>query len=217
MNNISFVTDSKRFDSLINEFRIAGFNCRKKKVTDDLASDHVLIIDLGYSFEQAYPLLEKLRADFHYSDKIIINAISSKSELLKLRGPALGSADFISSAITFRDLKRKLEELVDPSKFLVKKQFKNLEVKISFECSISHLSENGCLVKSKTSFDSRIKALELRSRLIADLGLDDRIRFSLSRSNPGAKKGFLTEVHFLNLTDEDRLKIRQMVHNWTPA
>ena len=215
MEKLCFITKSDRFDILISSLRKSGITTYKKATSDDLNLFDVLIVDLGYPLEMAYPFLEKIRKDFRYSDKLLIAAITHKSQLAKLRSIALGCDDYISPNIEYKNLLQKIQELKNPTKFLVKKAFPSKLAEIKFEASLTHISEKGCLIKSKVSINQENSNLNLKSKLFEDLNIDSSIRFSVSKSNPMAKRNFVTEVHFLNQTEEDRHKLRQMVHGWS--
>ncbi|WP_127716297.1 response regulator [Halobacteriovorax sp. HLS] len=214
MKNIAFITKSAKFDSLINTFRKSSINAQKKDLASDLSSFNVIICDLGYPMDLAYTFLEKINHDFNFSDKVIISIITHKSQIIKLRSLELGCDGYISPNIEYSDLVKKIREIDDPEKFLIKKDFDNTAFDIQFDGSLTHISETGCLVISKASIDPQEEKVDMSSSLFDQLQLNEDFYFSVSKSNPTSKKSFITEVKFSNLHEESRHKIRKMIHEW---
>lgn len=215
MKKICFVTKSDTFDQLISDFRRANIDAHKRDLKDSFTQFDVLIVDLNYPLEHAYTLLDRLNNDYHFSETLIIAAVTSKDQIAKVRSLALGCSDYISPKISFRDLYKKIQELENPEKNLLKKDFKNLKTKMSFDGSLTHISENGCLVRSKVSLDRDQDHLKMKSKLTKDLHLSNEVQFSISRSNPVTKKSYVTEIHFQNLKEDDHDRIRQMIKEWS--
>jgi DNA-binding response OmpR family regulator len=215
MKNICFITKSNSFDQVIVSLRKKGIDTYKKNIDSDLSKYEVLIIDLGHPQDMAYPLLEEIQRDVHFSEKIVIVAISHKSQIAKLRSFALGCDGYISSSIKFENLYKKIQELENPEKYLVKKNYTDKNVQISIEGSVTHISENGCVINSKFSLSNELSKIDLKFRLLEDLKINKNIQFSIAKSNPIAKRSFTTQINFLNLQENDRQLIREMIHGWS--
>lgn len=214
MKNICFITTSNSFDSLMTQFKKLGINSSKRETTDNIDNFDVILVDLGFPKEQAYLFLQKIQNLPNYSDKIILAIISHKSQLVKLRSIALGCDGYISPSIPFPELHQKLRELAQPEKYLIKRKFPDTEVKATFEGQMTHISESGCLVKSSLSLDPEVNQLTLKNKIMDDLFLSDKIVYRSARSNPMVKRNYLSQINFSNLEEEDRLKIRKMIHGW---
>ena len=215
MKNICFITKSNSFDQVITSLRKKGIDTYKKAIESDLSKYAVLIIDLGYPQDMAYPLLEDIQKNVNFSEKIVIVAISHKSQIAKLRSFALGCDGYISPSIKFEDLYKKIQELENPEKYLIKKRFSEKSILISIEGSVTHISENGCVINSKVSLNSDMNKIDLNFRILDDLKINKNIQFSIAKSNPIAKRSFTTQINFLNLQDNDRQLIREMIHGWS--
>ena len=214
MKNIAFITKSNKFDSLLNSFRKSSINAQKRDVDADISKFDVIICDLSYPMDLAYTFLEIMNQDFNFSDKVVISIIGHKSQILKLRSLALGCDGYISPSIQYNDLVKKIREIDEPEKFLLKKDYSGNSTNILFDGSLTHISENGCLIQSKASIDPLEEKIEMKSELFDDLSLNEDLYFSVARSNPTSKKSFITQIQFSNLHEESRHKIRQMIHEW---
>ncbi|MDA8792958.1 response regulator [Bacteriovoracaceae bacterium] len=214
MKNIWFLSTSNSFDSHISQFKKLGINSNKQKTLNNIENCDVLLIDLDLPKEQAYLFLQKIQSIPKYSDKIILAIISHKSQVKKLRSIALGCDGYISPSIPFPELHQKLRELTRPEKYLVSKKYEDIEMNITFEGQMTHISESGCLIKSSLSLDPKVHKININNKLIDDLKLSHKIVYQSSRSNPMVKRNFLSQINFFNLEEEDRLQIRKMIHGW---
>lgn len=214
MKSLGILTTDEKFNSLITQCKRAGVDAKIIDHHQNINKFEVLIIDLGYPKELAYTYIMKITSQQENSEKILMAAISNRSQIIKLRSIALGCDDYISPSIQYPDLIRKVKLLEDPEVYNLTKKFDNTEDQIFIDAAISHISENGCIINSKASL-SPDEAVNLSSSLFHDLQLNPKVIFRPTKSKPLAKRSFLTEIHFIDLNEEDRNKIRKLIHGWS--
>jgi response regulator RpfG family c-di-GMP phosphodiesterase len=213
MNNIGVVTESKAFDELIINLRKNNYDTKKVSITHQLESFDTLIIDLDYSLEKAYHLLQKVKADYKFSETIIFIVLKSKSEIVKLRSIALSADGYISPSIKIQELIQKIKESHNPDKYLLSIENLDKSVKVKMNGSITHLSEAGAIIKSQSTFTDH-SSIKIDSVLFNQLNISEKVISKIVKSNPAIKRSFNTEIKFLNIVDEDRDNIRKMLKNW---
>lgn len=212
MNNVAFLTKTNRLNSLIESFRKSSVNAKKCSIDDlDFHLD-VLIIDLDYPLDGAYVALEIIGKDYRFSDVVVLSVISHKSQLTKLRSMALGSDGFISENIPYKDLVFKIQEIQNPDRFLIKKDFSGVEVVATLPGTLTHLSEAGCVISTKAYLSADSDFLEVSGKDLAEIGELGVLK--LGMSGPLKRRSFVAEVSFSTLSEEARKKIRQSQLNW---
>ncbi len=214
MKNICFITKNDYFDALISQLRRSNINAKKQSLSANLEDYELIVLDLSYPKELAYTFLSKINRDENLSDKVILAAITTKTQFHRLRSIALGCDGYISPGIEIKDFLEKARSLFSKELFLKSKSFSNTKLTVKFEGVISHLSETGCLLKSKASLSPSIP-LNIDSTIFKDLELHRNIKFSLARINPATKRSFISEVIFQNLEESQMTKIRRLVDKWS--
>jgi CheY-like chemotaxis protein len=213
MKKIGILTKSSMYAPLITGLKKRSKNVEQLNLDAKLEQYDTLLIDLAYPLDQAYTVLQKMRDDYRFSETIIFAIISHKSQLTKLRSFVFGVDGYISPIITPEELIEKLNEAYDPERHLASKKLNNIPLEIQTEGSLTHITESGAIIKSRIAFEITSK-FTLSSTFFNELGINERLRCSITKSNPMAKRSFISEVNFLNLTDLNRDKIRSMIKTW---
>ena len=212
MEKIGFVCKDDWCDELVVDLRKKGHTAQKISHDVDLHKYSALVIDLGYPGELAFKLLEQTASDYHFSETVFFVAISHKNQLNRLRSFAFGVDGYISPLISSVKLLKKINEINHSESHLPTLEV-NQDVEVKYDCLLTHISESGAILKSKSMHESG-KILEINGKLFKDMDIEEGMVSRVSRGNPLAKKSYFQQIDFADIVPANSEKIRKMILNW---
>jgi hypothetical protein len=208
-----FVSDT-HFDLLLEGLRIKGVDIQKIKIGDSIEDFSSIIIDFSYPLEMAYKLLDKIDTDSQLCNINIFALISSQDEIDKItRAQNTRICDYIDIHSSVEELRKKLNEGLSPEG-QPKKQFENINVNIAIKGVMTHISESGALFSSPILFN-RDERIKITSDLLVEICKSNLPIFKVSKIFPSPNHAFITEMDFLNLSDQSRTSLRRAIIGWS--
>lgn len=211
---IGVFSNSTIYDSHINSLRKMGVNALKIKAQDNLEDFSCVLIDLQYPLEMGYSLINKIACNENLSQINIFAIVASRTALNKLTEVQnVRICSFLSINTLFKDLVLTLEAALSPNG-QPKKAFKNLKVQVKLAGIMTHISESGALILSPVCFKDSSR-IQITSPLIDEVFTRGEPIYKISKSFPSPSNAFLSDVNFLNLSQEAQQSIRKMIIGWS--
>lgn len=211
---IGIVSQAEWADLFVSDLLKRKVKAKKLNTQSHFADFHTVIIDLLYPKEMGYLLLEKLTQDYQFSETHFLVVISNRQQMKRLRGLAFGVDGYISPLISVDSLLEKIKLLDSKVESVENVEFEGLSIPISYNSLLSHISESGAILKSKVSHPNGTQTL-IEGSLLRDFGISDEIVAKVSKTNPIIKRSFNQEVDFVDLTTQEREKLRNSIRGWS--
>jgi hypothetical protein len=87
-------------------------------------------------------------------------------------------------------------------------------VNIAIKGVMTHISESGALFSSPILFN-RDERIKITSDLLVEICKSNLPIFKVSKIFPSPNHAFITEMDFLNLSDQSRTSLRRAIIGWS--
>ncbi len=176
---------------------------------------HVIITDLEMAPESGFDFLEKLRANPSYI-RIPVIVLSSRGDRSAInQAMGLGAKEYVQKPLDASLILQKVKKLLHSSQF-TSLDFKNMPtVEAKVPASIVAGSAGGLQVESPVRL-ARDSSATLETASLGAMKFDrvPTLRSSNNIAKMNERGGFLNELRFLGLTEEQMRSLEEIIRRW---
>lgn len=210
--SIAFFTQTDDFNEHIMFLKKKSVNVYKINEFSEIEDLSFIVIDLIYEDDKAYDFLNKINNSPNLSQLNVFVVVRTKQEMGKLSIlQNIRIIDYLSSQVTPEEFEAKVISALD----FEKQPFRRVDrkIKLRVDAEITHISESGALINSSILFNSK-QVIEIQSKLIETAFSHGDPIYNVAKTIVGVNGIFISEIDFLSLDDEDRLRLRQLIYDW---
>ncbi len=209
---IGVFIDNDKLDAHISTLRDRGINIFYIKSDENLNDFDCLLIDIHYPSKMGFAMLDKVESNSSLSQLNIILIVKNILDWERVTFIQHNRIfDFLNINTEFEVFYEKLKSTLDFENLPRRKMSKNTTVEI--DGVITHISESGAIISSPVLFFKN-NLIEMESHFFDEVIDGNKPIFNVSKNITSAEGLFLSEIDFLNLNNESRLKLRKALHGW---